>query len=153
MEVDDWTGLTDEVLPLAEVSSWVLRPSCGGVVVFAGSVRDHSEGRAEVSNLEYEAYADQVERRLAALAGAARTRWPQLGRLALLHRVGTLGVGEVSVLVAASAPHRAEAFDAARWCIDTLKRTVPIWKRETWADGSDWACAANEVAEVGAVDG
>lgn len=146
--VDDWIALTDESLPLAEASTWVFRPTCGGVVIFAGTVRDHSDGRPGVSSLEYEAYRDQVEPRLGALAGAARTRWPGLGRLALLHRVGHMGVGEVSVLVAASAPHRAEAFDAARWCIDTLKSTVPIWKRETWVDGSDWATAASDVGEV-----
>ena len=86
--------------------------------------------------------------RLAAIAAEARTRWPSLGRLALLHRTGLLGVGEASVLVAASAPHRAEAFDAARFCIDTLKATAPIWKRETWDGGEDWSACAHPVSQV-----
>ena len=98
--------------------------------------------------VEYEAYAEQVEPRLAQLAAEARRRWPSLGRLALLHRTGELAVGECSVVVAASAPHRSEAFEAARWCIDTLKETAPIWKREVWADGSGWGTGARPVNEV-----
>ena len=83
------------------------------------------------------------------MAAAARRRWPAVGRLALLHRVGLLAVGDVSVVVVASTPHRAEAFDAARYCIDTLKRTVPIWKRETWAGGTDWSQCAHDIEDVG----
>lgn len=150
---DDWIGLTEESLPYAEVARWAIQPDCGGVVTFAGTVRDHSDGRPGVLSLEYEAYADQVEPRLASLAAEARRRWPELGRLVLLHRVGSMGVGEASVVVAASAPHRGEAFDAARWCIDTLKHTVPIWKRETWSGGSDWSASARPVAEVSDADG
>ncbi len=144
----DWIGLYDGPLPVAEAASWVIRPDCGGVVTFIGTVRDHSEGREGVTFLEYEAYRDQVVPKLAALAAEARRRWPELGRLALLHRLGSMGLGEASVLVAASAPHRGQAFDAARWCIDTLKTTVPIWKRESWSDGSDWAAGASEVREL-----
>ncbi|MDP9388866.1 MAG: molybdenum cofactor biosynthesis protein MoaE, partial [Actinomycetota bacterium] len=77
-----------------------------------------------------------------------RSRWPQLGRLVLLHRTGRLALTEVAVLVVVSAPHRDEAFAAARWCIDTLKRTVPIWKRETWEGGTDWGVCATDVAAV-----
>ena len=94
-----------------------------------------------------EAYAEQVEPRLLAIAEEARTRWP-VGRLALLHRTGELGLGESSVVVVASSPHRGEAFDAARFCIDTLKATVPIWKRETWEGGEDWGLCAHDVVEV-----
>ncbi|MGH9130360.1 MAG: molybdenum cofactor biosynthesis protein MoaE [Acidimicrobiales bacterium] len=146
---DDWIGLTDEPLPLSEVGSWVVKAGCGGVVTFVGTVRDNSDGRSGVESLEYEAYSGQVESRLAALAADARSLWPGLGRVALLHRVGLMGVGEASVLVAVSAPHRGQAFEAARWCIDTLKSTVPIWKRETWSGGSDWAGGATEIQEVG----
>ena len=89
--------------------------------------------------LEYEAYEEHVVPRLADVACAARSRWPEIGRLVLLHRVGRLEVGEVAVVVAASTPHRAEAFAAAQFCIDTLKQTVPIWKHETWAGGSGWS--------------
>jgi molybdopterin synthase catalytic subunit len=111
-------------------------------------VRDHAEGRPGVSELEYEAYEEEVVPRLVAIAAEARRRWPDLGRVAVLHRVGTLAVGETSVLIAASAPHRGEAFDAARFCIDTLKTTVPIWKRETWNGGTDWALCSHPVDEV-----
>lgn len=114
---------------------------------FAGTVRDHAEGRPGVSLLEYEAYEHEVEPRLAALATQARHRWPMLGALVLLHRVGPLAVEEVAVLVVVSAPHREEAFEAARWCIDTLKATVPIWKRETWQGGVDWGTCATVLAD------
>lgn len=112
---------------------------------FAGTVRDHADGRPGVSLLEYEAYEAEVERRLEALATQARAHWPMLGRLVLLHRVGSLQVEEVAVLVVASTPHREEAFQCARWCIDTLKSTVPIWKRETWQDGIDWGTRATAI--------
>jgi molybdopterin synthase catalytic subunit len=145
---DDWVALTAESLPAAGVLEWVARPDCGGIVLFSGTVRDHAEGRPGVSRLAYEAYAEQVEPRLARIAAEARRRWPDLGRLALLHRTGSLEVGECSVLVAVSAPHRGQAFAAARWAIDTVKATVPIWKQETWAGGTDWGTDAHPVAEV-----
>ena len=144
----DWLALTDGTIDVAEVFQWVCQPSCGGVVLFCGTVRDHAEGRAGVTSLTYEAYEEEVVPRLQAVAAGARRRWADLGRLALLHRVGTLGVGEVSVVVAASAPHRAEAFDAARYAIDAVKSTVPIWKREVWAGGEDWSACDHPVTEV-----
>lgn len=145
---DTWLLLTDAVLPVGSVHDWVIRPDCGAVVVFSGTARDHAEGRPGVTGLEYEAYEEQVVPRLAAIADEARRQWPTLGRVALLHRVGPLAVGEVSVIVAASSPHRAEAFDAARFAIDTLKASVPIWKRETWEGGSAWGLDAAELADV-----
>jgi len=144
----DWTGIGPEPLPLADAVAWAEGPAWGALVVFAGTVRDHAEGRPGVTGLEYEAYEEPAGRRLAAIAGEARARWPQLGRLALLHRVGELAVGETSVLVVVSAAHRAEAFDAARWCIDTLKATLPIWKRERWSGGDDWGTGAVPVGQV-----
>jgi len=144
----DWLGVTDQPLPVADALAWATRPECGAVVVFCGTVRDHSEGRDGVRSLEYEAFAEQVVPRLAQVAAGARERWPDVGRLVLLHRTGLLAVGEVSVVVVASTPHRAEAFDAARFAIDTLKHAVPIWKRETWADGTDWGICAHEITEV-----
>ena len=146
---DDWVGITADTLPIDAATAFVARPDCGATVVFTGLVRDHSEGRPAVESLEYEAYDEEVTPRLAAIAGEARTRWPTVGRLALLHRTGLLAVGEASVVVAASAPHRDEAFEAARFCIDTLKATVPIWKRETWVGGEDWSACAHPVEEVG----
>jgi molybdopterin synthase catalytic subunit len=145
---DDWVGLTAESLPVGAAVAWAERPRCGAVVLFTGTVRDHAEGRPGVSSLEYEAYEEEVVPRLASIAADARRRWPVLGRVALLHRTGTLAVGDTAVLVVVSAPHREEAFDAARFCIDTLKTTVPIWKRETWDGGSDWAECSHPVDEV-----
>ena len=132
---DDWLALTDAPLPVESAAAWARRPSCGAVVLFSGTVRDHAEGRPGVSSLEYEAYEEEVVPRLAAIAAEARARWPVLGGVVLLHRTGSLGVGETSVVVVVSAPHRPEAFSAARFCIDTLKATVPIWKKEFYADG------------------
>jgi molybdopterin synthase catalytic subunit len=148
---DDWVGLTAEPIPVGRAVAWAERVHCGAVVLFTGTVRDHAEGRPGVSELEYEAYEEEVVPRLSAIAEEARRRWG-LGRVAILHRVGTLSVGETSVLIAVSAPHRAEAFDAARFCIDTLKATVPIWKRETWEGGSDWALCSHPVDQVSEVD-
>ncbi len=144
-------GLGTDPLPVADALAWARRPDCGGVVLFSGDVRDSSPGRRGVSSLTYEAYEEEVEARLAAIAADARQRWPDLGRLVLLHRTGTLAVGESSVVVVASAPHRAEAFEAARFCIDTLKHTVPIWKLETWDGGEDWSQGCLPVSGVPAV--
>jgi len=147
-QAETWVALTEEPLPLGTIADWAVRPDCGGLVVFSGIVRDHAEGRPGVTELTYEAYAEEVEPRLAEIARTARERWTDLGRLALLHRSGRLAVGESSVLVVASAPHRAEAFQAARYCIDALKASVPIWKREPWADGEDWGLDAHAVEPV-----
>ena len=141
-------GIGPDPLPVADAAAWVVLPACGAVVLFAGTVRDHAEGRTGVTLLEYEAYEEQAEPRLAAVAESARARWPALGRLVLLHRVGALELTEVSVVVVASAPHRDEAFAAARWCIDTVKATVPVWKRETWEEGVDWGTCAHDVEAV-----
>ncbi len=145
---EDWLGLYDKPLPVAEALQWAFRPDCGGVVLFCGIVRNHAEGRQNVTGLTYEAFDEEVEPRLAAISAEARRRWPDVGRLVLLHRVGALAVGEVSVVVVASAPHRAKAFEAARFAIDTIKTTVPVWKRERWEDGEDWSQCASPVMEV-----
>jgi molybdopterin synthase catalytic subunit len=145
---DNWIALSERPLPVDQAWAWAVVPRCGGVVTFCGTVRDHSEGRPQVTGLEYEAYVEQVGPRLEHVAATARSRWPEIGRLALWHRVGPLVVGEVSVVVAVSTPHREEAFDAARYGIDTLKRSVPIWKRETWAGGSDWSRCTHAIEDT-----
>jgi len=117
-------------------------------VVFSGTARDHAPGRDGVERLEYEAYEEQVRPRLAAIDDEIRHRWPDVGRVALLHRVGVVPVGESSVVVAVSSPHRPEAFEAARFGIDTLKATVPIWKRETWNGGESWGLESQPIEEV-----
>jgi molybdopterin synthase catalytic subunit len=147
---DDWVGLTADPLPLDDALRWAGLPSCGAAVLFTGNVRDFSPGRPGVHRLTYEAYEEEVEPRLAAIAADARRRWPDIVRLVLLHRVGDLEVGDSAVVVIASSPHRETAFDAARWCIDTLKATVPIWKREAWDGGDDWSACHSPIVEVGA---
>src|SRR6478735_9217712 len=122
---DDWIGLSDEPLPLEAAAAWAVLPRCGAVVTFSGTARDHSTGRPGVERLEYEAYEEHVVGRLAEIADGARRRWPELGRLVLLHRIGVVPIGEAAVVVVASAPHRAEAFEAARHGIDTRKATAP----------------------------
>ncbi|MGH9077344.1 MAG: molybdenum cofactor biosynthesis protein MoaE [Acidimicrobiales bacterium] len=146
---DDWVGIGADPLPAEAALAWATRPGCGAVVAFVGTVRDHAAGRPGVSELEYEAYAEEVAVRLGRIAGEARRRWPETGRTVLLHRIGRLAVEERSVVVVVSAPHRAEAFAAAHWAIDTLKSSVPIWKRETWTGGQAWGGGAQEIVEVG----
>ncbi len=136
-------------MPVEAASGWVVLPSCGAVVVFNGTARDHSTGRADVSRLEYEAYEEQVVPRLDALVVEARRRWPDIARVAAIHRIGLVPVTESAVVVAVSAPHRGDAFDAARFVIDTLKATVPIWKKETWADGESWGLEPQHILEIG----
>ncbi|MCP3856256.1 MAG: molybdenum cofactor biosynthesis protein MoaE [Actinomycetia bacterium] len=145
---DIWVGLTDEALPVAEAGDWVVRPGCGAVVVFSGTARDHAPGRPGVDRLEYEAYVEQITPRLGAIADEAWLRWPDLGRMVLIHRIGEVPVGQSSVVVAASSPHRPAAFEAARFGIDTLKATVPIWKRERWDGGESWGLESQPISEV-----
>ena len=145
---DNWVGLFEADLPVAEALAWAVRDETGALVSFCGTVRDHSEARDAVTALEYEAYDAQVTPRLEAIVAAARARWPEVSRVACWHRTGRLELGEVSVLVVVSSPHREEAFAAARYVIDTVKASVPIWKREHWAGGSDWALDAHELTEV-----
>jgi len=157
---DDWVGLTTAALPVAAVGDWVVLPSCGAVVVFSGTSRDHSgdaalgTARTGVTRLEYEAYEEEVGPRLTAIVRELRTRWPDVGRVALLHRTGAVPVAASSVVVAVSAPHRDEAFLAARFGIDTLKATAPIWKKETWTTSSGvasaWGLDARPIGEVAA---
>lgn len=150
-DTDDWVGLTDQSLGVQDAADWVGRPGCGAVVVFSGLVRDHAEGTVDVTHIDYEAWAEQVVPRLGEVADEARRRWPVLGRIVLWHREGTVLLGESSVVVAVSAPHRGEAFTAAEFCIDTLKATVPIWKKEHWAGGAQWARGSQHITEVQSV--
>jgi molybdopterin synthase catalytic subunit len=129
--------LTHESIDYAALTESVRRPGCGGVVLFLGTVRDLT-GDEVTESLEYEAYAGMAERKLDEIEREVRQRWP-VGELAVFHRLGRLGVGEVSVAVAVSCPHRGEAFEACRYAIDRLKQIVPIWKKDNRPDGSsDW---------------
>jgi molybdopterin synthase catalytic subunit len=108
----------------------------GAVIVFRGVARRQSRGR-EVVHLEYEAYPEMAEKVMAQIADEMNSRWP-ITRVAIVHRTGVLEIGQASVVIAVSAPHRAEAFAAAQYAIDRLKQIVPIWKKEVWSDGSQW---------------
>ncbi|MFZ8997045.1 MAG: molybdenum cofactor biosynthesis protein MoaE [Ilumatobacteraceae bacterium] len=145
---DEWLGLTDAEIPIGAVYEWTLRPDCGAVVLFSGTVRDHAEGRTDVEFLEYEAYDELVVPKLREIVAETRVRWPDVGRIALIHRVGRLGLGESSVIACVSSPHRPEAFVAARFAIDALKASVPIWKRESWEGGSDWGTGAADLVDA-----
>lgn len=145
---DDWVSLGRAPLPVADATAWATTPASGAVVVFLGVVRDHSEGREGVTGLAYEAYEEVAAARMREIVAETRRCWPEVARIALLHRLGELALSEASVAVVVSSPHRADAFDAARFAIDTLKETVPIWKREHWAGGDDWATCSHEARPV-----
>ena len=144
----DWVALTPEVLPADDAVAWATTPGSGAVVTFAGVVRDHAEGRSDVRAMTYEAYDEPALRAMNDIAGEVHKRWPDIERVALLHRVGTLALSETSVLVVVSSPHRRAAFEAALFAIDTLKESVPIWKQEHWAGGSDWAVEQHPIRPV-----
>lgn len=147
VEGDDWLGISSRPLPVDAAASWAERPDCGAIVSFVGAARDHSDGRPGVHLLEYEAYENQVEPRLRRIADEARTRWSSVGRIVMLHRIGPLDVGDAAVVVVTAAPHRDEAFLATRFCIDSLKASVPIWKKESWDGGSSWGLEAQHIDE------
>ena len=128
--------LTGEPLSLDAAFSAVLRPDCGGTALFVGTTRSPNQGR-EVDELEYEAYAEAATPALERIGREAAARHG-LGAVYLAHRVGVVPHAEPSVIVAAAAPHRDEAFAGCRELIDELKRTVPIWKKERWAGGGRW---------------
>ena len=144
----DWIALSEHALPIDGAVAWVVLPSCGAAVTFTGTARDHAPGRPGVHRLEYEAYEEHALSRMAAVVVEARARWTELGRVALLHRTGGVALGDAAVVVAVSSPHRGDAFEAARFAIDELKRTVPIWKREAWDGGESWGLDAQHVTEI-----
>lgn len=142
---DVWLGISAHPLSGEAATSWAITPDAGAVVSFIGVARDHSIDRDGVTALAYEAYEDQVLRVFEELVDEARTRWVEIKRVAILHRIGILSVGEAAVVVVVSSPHRDAAFEAARFCIDRLKVTAPIWKREDWSGGSDWGLDAEAI--------
>lgn len=143
-----WTAITDAPIDVTAVLEWCGTPGSGAIDVFCGTVRDHAEGRTGIIRLDYEAHPTHAEPRIHLVADAARRRWPMIERLALLHRTGSLEVGETAVVVAASTAHRTEAFDATRWCIDAIKATVPIWKYEMWDGGEGWGTCGHELVDL-----
>lgn len=150
-EGQNWFELTTEELRVQEAHDWAVRPDCGAVVVFSGTVRDHAEGRTDVVALTYEAFSERVESSFADIAAETRRRWPDTGRIVIWHRTGTLELGESSVVVAVSSAHRDEAFTAARYTIDAVKAAAPIWKKEHWVGGSDWGTGGSDIVAAAAV--
>jgi molybdopterin synthase catalytic subunit len=137
--------LTDQPLSLDAALAAVLDPACGGTALFVGTTRSPNQGR-EVDELQYEAYAELARPEMERVGRQAAARHG-LGAVYLAHRVGVVGAAEPSVIVAASAPHRAEAFAGCRELIDELKATVPIWKKERWAGGGHWVGLPTETPE------
>lgn len=141
--------LTDEPIDVAALLATAQRPDAGAVVLFLGITREFT-GQRQTVELDYEAYETMAELELAKLESTACQRWP-LVDCSIVHRIGRVPIAEASVAIVASAPHRGEAFAAAKWLIDTIKEQVPIWKRERWADGStEWVhplpgCARREL--------
>jgi molybdopterin synthase catalytic subunit len=129
--------LTNEPINTGVILERVGHAKAGAVVLFLGTTRELTEGRKTVA-LDYEAYVEMAQRRLDALEAEARRQWPVIECI-VVHRLGRVPIGEASVAIAVSTPHRADAFAAGQWLIDSLKRDVPIWKREQWADGTtEW---------------
>ena len=151
-DVHTWIALTHHVLDIGIANEWLGQPECGAVVLFSGLVRDHADGTTGVTHIDYEAYGEEVIPRLEALASEARNRWPDLARIVLWHRDGRVLLGESSVVVAVSSPHRDVAFEASRFLIDALKATVPIWKKEFWNGGSDWARGSQHIVGITDLD-
>jgi molybdopterin synthase catalytic subunit len=142
--------LTDKPIDAAAILAQVNSPRAGAVVLFLGTVRELTQGRRTVA-LDYECYGEMARKKLAELEAEARRRWP-IVESALVHRLGRLELGEASVAVAVSTPHRQEAFEAGKWLIDALKTEVPIWKQENWDDGSrEWVHpgTTSEVSSTG----
>jgi molybdopterin synthase catalytic subunit len=141
VELRDWNGMRveiiDGVIPTAEIAAEIKAGSDGAVCVFDGIVRDNTRGRKTLY-LDYEAYREMALEQMRGLAADAVTKYG-VRDVALVHRLGRLMVGESSVLVVVASAHRGAAFDACRWLIDTLKKTVPIWKKEQFVDGVVWA--------------
>jgi len=131
------TWLTREVIPADELVASIKQGSDGAVVAFDGIVRDNTRGRATL-HLDYEAYEEMAGKQMAELAAQAIAQFG-VRAITLVHRLGRLQIGETSVLIIVASAHRGAAFDACRWLIDTLKKTVPIWKKETFVDGAVWA--------------
>jgi molybdopterin synthase catalytic subunit len=129
--------VVSEPLSPDAIASEVDDPAAGGIVIFSGVVRNETGGRP-VKFLEYEAHAPMAEAKMREIGETVRARWTGVKRVAILHRVGRLEIGESSVLIAVSAAHRQEAFEGCRYAIDTLKRTVPVWKKEHFEDGEVW---------------
>ncbi len=146
---DTWLAITESEPLIEEAYRWAVQPDCGAAVLFSGTARDHSNGRPDVTKLAYEAYEEHLLDRFKGLVDEIRDRWPDVRRVGIMHRVGEVPIGESTVVVVTSSPHRDVAFETARYGIDRLKATAPIWKREVWSEGESWGLDAREIDDVG----
>lgn len=145
-------SLTNEPIDHAHLTEQVRHNNAGAVVLFLGTVREMT-GDLQTASLDYEAYPQMAEAKMREIEQQAREQW-DVQEIAAVHRLGHMGLGEISVAVAVSAAHRKEAFAAGRYVIDTIKSDVPIWKKENWADGSaEWVHPGMETPEPPAVEG
>jgi molybdopterin synthase catalytic subunit len=131
--------ISDKPLDIQSCIGWVMSPQSGGIDVFIGTVRDSTKGKS-VIRLEFEAYEPMALKEMDKIAAQTFEKWP-VQKLLIHHRTGILEVGEVPVIIAVSCAHREAAFEACRFVIDTLKQTVPIWKKEIFEDGEVWVAA------------
>jgi molybdopterin synthase catalytic subunit len=129
--------ITPDPISADDVIARLADPAVGAIATFVGVVRGETEGRKTL-HLEYEAYPDMAEATLAQIGDEIRERWPSIREVAIVHRIGRLEIGEVATVIAVSAAHRPDVFDALRYGINRLKEIVPIWKKEVWADGEAW---------------
>jgi len=130
-------SLTHSPIDSAAILAQVASNDAGAVVLFLGTTREYTKGR-QTASLDYECYPQMAQAKLAELEARAREKWPLI-HVSIVHRLGRLGLGEASIAIAVSSPHRQAAFEAGKWLIDTIKEDVPIWKQENWADGtSEW---------------
>ncbi|MGH3731792.1 MAG: molybdopterin synthase catalytic subunit [Acidimicrobiales bacterium] len=144
----DWIVVSPSPLSANDLTSWATSPRCGAVVTFCGTVRATSGEHQDVTALEYETDASLAERAIKEIVIAARERRSTIEAIAIHHRVRRVELTDVAVVVAVSSAHRGEAFEAAQYCIDTLKDCVPVWKREVWPGGSAWSRDARPLQRV-----
>ncbi|MBA3534970.1 MAG: molybdenum cofactor biosynthesis protein MoaE [Ardenticatenales bacterium] len=133
----DHFAITEQPIDEAQLRQAVEDPGAGAVLTFLGTTRNQT-GQRQVAYLEYEAYPELAQRQMAVIAEEIRTRWPGVRGVAIVHRVGHLEIGEASIGIAISTPHRGEAFAACRYAIDRAKEQLPIWKKEAWEGGEEW---------------
>ena len=134
--MEPFIQITREPLDRNALSASVTDTGVGGIVVFEGVVRDNARGK-QVRYLEYDVYPEMAVQQIRKILAEAERRW-NVDRVAVAHRIGRLEIGEASVIIVVATPHRAEAFEACRYIIDTLKTTVPIWKKEVAMNGEEW---------------
>src|SRR5688572_32760289 len=128
--------VTDQPIDLSELVRYVTDPEAGAIATFIGTTRNNNEGRKVIA-LDYEAYPEMAEKELARIGADAAKRWP-ICRMAIVHRLGPVRIGEASVIIVVSSAHRDAAFAASRFAIEEIKKTVPIWKKEGYEGGEVW---------------